>query len=167
MSVAGSCSSRWLGWCLSRYVAGDLEQQVARLHQACSTTILQRDAIGGHDDGRHQALRTTRHYVQIETDEFIAGPNFGPRLDSCFKSATAELNGVDADVDQHIDALRAANGHRMAGLRQSHDFPVARSNDSPARRINGKAVAEHASGKHGIGHLIERRAPALERREDL
>ena len=83
-------------------------------------------AVGRHHDGGHQALRAARHDIQVESNEFLAGFDARARFDARVESAAAQLHRVDADVNQHIDAMRAANGYRVAAVRQGHDLPVAR-----------------------------------------
>ena len=46
------------------------------------------------------------------------------------------------------------------------DLAVARRVHDVARRIDRDAVAHHPPGEHRIGHLLERQAPAGERRDE-
>src|SRR3984957_14828472 len=55
----------------------------------------------------------------------------------------------------------------MGAVQQRDDFPVTGGGHDAAGGIDGEAVTQQASGKHRIGYLIERRAPAVERRNDL
>ena len=128
--------------------------------------VAENDPVGRRDNRSHQTLGASRHNVQIEPDEFVAGLDLGAWLDLRFETSTAETHRVDADVNQHIYAEDAADGDGMAAIRQSSHFSRTRGADDAGRRINGEAVAEHAPGKHGVWDLIEGAAPAVERRDD-
>ena len=84
------------------------------------------------------------------------------------ESATAcESNRIDADVNQHFQAVRAANGYGVRARRQGHNLTVARCQDDSVRRVNRETIAEHAPCEDLIRHLVQRRAPASEWRDDL
>jgi len=77
------------------------------------------------------------------------------------------LNGVDADVNQHVDALSGADRHGVCARRQGDDLAGARCDEDSAGRVDGKTVAQHASREYRIGYLVQYAAPSVERSQDL
>ena len=47
-------------------------------------------------------------------------------------------------VDQYVDAVRAANRHRVGAVGQSDDFAIARGDDDAAGGVDRQAIAQHA-----------------------
>jgi hypothetical protein len=67
-----------------------------------------------HDDRRQQALRALGEGVQVQPQQGIAGANGRAHLDQRFEAGALQPDRVDADVDQHLDAVERAQRHRVA-----------------------------------------------------
>ena len=122
-------------------------------------------AVGGYDDGREQALRAPREEIQVEAKERVPGAHLRALPHMSLEPLARERNRVDADVQQDLAAAWRAHRHRVAGGGEHHDFSIARGIQRAGGRIDRQSIAEHACSEHFIGRLIERGAPAGERRQ--
>ncbi len=148
--------------------ARDFEQQLTRRHRShCAATRKAKTVHWRYDDGRHQTLGSPRHRFEIEADQFIACPDDCAGTDPRFESAPVQGDGVDADVNQHVDAWSGSDRYGMGACRQRHDLPGAGREQHAADGVDGETVADHASREYRVGYLVERTAPAVEGRQDL
>ncbi len=146
----------------------DLEQQIARGHGTARSRSPQTQAVERrHHYRRHQTLGGARHDVEIDADQLVAGANRCSRPHARLESPTAQADGIDADVNQEVDALRGADGYGVGGCRQRGDLTGAGREQNSAGRIDGEPVAEHALREYRVGNFVERAQPAIEGREDL
>ncbi len=120
----------------------------------------------GHDHRRDQALRLSREAVEIESDQRITGADALALALQHFEAGAGQSNGVDADVQQDVGAIRSAQCHGMRRRGNRHDFAGAGCEQDSGRRIDREAVAHHAAREYLVRHLVERHAPPSERRQE-
>ena len=97
-----------------------------------------------------------RKEIEIEGDERCAGPHFVAESYARVESFTLQHHRVDADVHQHVHALRRAHGYRMAGGGKRHDFAVTAGHEQRVSGIDRKAVPNHLLCEDRIGDALQR-----------
>ena len=103
----------------------------------------------GHDGG------------DVVGDDQLARGDLVALADVGREALALQRDGVQSQVDQHAHVV---GRHDDVGVRhQLQQLAADRSDrlDHPARRIDRGAVAHHALGEHGVGHVAEaeRHAP--------
>ena len=119
--------------------------------------------IGDHHRG-DQAAGALGQQVDVEAQQLVAGLHALAFLDEDGKALAVQGHGLQTDVHQDFSPVGRAQGHGVAGAVHGGDHRVARRVQRRVQRIDGQAVAQHALGEHGVGGLVERRDPALQRR---
>ena len=71
------------------------------------------------------------------------------------KILAVQGHSVPAHMDQHLQAVVAAQAHGMAGIHQGLHHPVKGGVHSAIGGNDGRTGAQHAGGKGLIGHLAE------------
>src|SRR3546814_20777211 len=63
---------------------------------------------------------------------------------------------VEADMDQQLDALGAAQRDGVCGIVQCRDFAIEGRDDGVVERLDRDPVAHHSLGDDGIGNAVDR-----------
>ncbi|MDR8952697.1 hypothetical protein FEP76_01171 [Burkholderia multivorans] len=112
------------------------------------------ERIGIRDrDHRYQRMRGARDCVLIELDQQVARFDARAGFDARGEALPVQLDGVDADVQQHFRAVRRRDRHRVTRAREMRHDARARCDQLAGKRIDADAVAEHPAGEHRIGHV--------------
>ena len=119
--------------------------------------------VGDHDLGE-QALGSGRHLVQVEADQLVPGPDPVADLDLGVEALAAHLDGVEADVEQHLEVAEGADRDGVRGRVQVDDLPVARGEEVVAQGVDRDALADHLLGEDRVGHLLDRHDDTRQRR---
>jgi hypothetical protein len=145
---------------------GNLHEHIAHRDLAAVAAADDRESAPLHEQNRgQQALRTARNEVQIEGDEPLSRRHSPASGHVRFEALAPESHRIDADVHEDLGAAVAAQRDRMFGFRQGDDLPVAGRMQRRARGIHCKPIAQHPAGEDRVWNLIERCAPACQRRE--
>ena len=107
-----------------------------------------------------------RDVVGVERHELVALPNLIPRLHARLESLPVQLDGLEPDVDEDLDA-ESGQGQRVSGAVHLKHAPVARGDDAVVEGVDSDPVAGEPLRECGIGNLIERDDDAGEGRENL
>lgn len=107
--------------------------------------------------GKHHAIGMARrgHALAIKAHKGLTGLDMVALGNKQFKALATHLNGVDAHMDEELDAVI---GGDAKGMRHG------RAHRAGGRRIrnilvgpNGTARSKHTGGKHGVRHVAHRR----------
>lgn len=80
------------------------------------------------------------------------------------EALAAHVDGVDADVDEDLQAIVQLQAHGVAGREGHHDLAVCRCDDGVAVGVDRGALAHLAGGEGGVGDLRQRQQRAAHRR---
>ena len=72
------------------------------------------------------------------------------------KVLALELNSVQTNVDEHVQAIDRVERNGVTRGKNGLDLGVCRRNHTRTRRLNGNALAQKAGGKRLIVYLGER-----------
>ena len=126
------------------------------------------DRIGvGDDHLGQQAQGLLGDRVQIEGDQLVTDADLLASLDLGLESLAAHPDGVEADVQQDLQSVCGADGHRVLGRLDVDDFSVDRREEYAAERVDGNAVTHHLLGEDRVGNHFDGYQDAGERRDEL
>ncbi len=94
--------------------------------------------------------------VCIELDQRLPRCHLLALLDQRRKALAAQVDGIQTNMQQHLHAIGMGDADGVAGVLQVTDHPGQRRTKHLRRRIDTQAVAYQATGKHRIGHVIQR-----------
>ncbi len=145
--------------------AGEPHHVLAQFNQTVGQAPGHQERVAvGDDNRRQQALRPGRKQVHVEADQWVSRSYGLSGGDKRGETLARERHGLQANVHQHLGALRRAQADRVPGRRNMDDDPVAGRVQGVARGVDSQAVAQHPTGEHGIRRLIQGADPALQRR---
>jgi len=124
-----------------------------------------REPLGVHDhDRRDDRAGLSHQQIEVEADQRCALSHRVADRDARAEPASAERHRVEADMDQDFSTLGRGERDRMAARQQRHHGAGAGGVETVAGRIDRDAVAQHPFREDGVGHVVDRRCPALHRR---
>ena len=110
--------------------------------------------VGDQDLGQ-QAARLAGDQIDVEADQDLADFDLFALAHLRRESLALEQHGIDADMQQHFDALLGGDGQRVVGLVQLGDRAGHRRQQLARGGVEGNAVADHLLGKDRIGYRFE------------
>ena len=141
-----------------------IEQRVANFHGLAGTRVHDREALAvGDDDRSDQTLRAPREHVEIEVEQRLAAADARAGGYQHFEALAAQRDGVDADVQKDLGAVRGAQRDGVSRSRDGNHFAIARRVQDTFGGIDGDAVTEQPLRENRVGCFVERRAPAAQR----
>ena len=106
-----------------------------------------------HQDGNRHIVTLGSNCLAIELDEYIALMDNIAHLRMHGKVLALELNGVQANVNQNVQAINRVKRNGMTRGKNRLDLSVSRSNHTCTRRLNRHALAQKAGSKRLVFDL--------------
>ena len=78
------------------------------------------------------------------------------RLNMHGEVPTPQRHGIQAHMNQHVEAIVGMQRHGIAGWKNRLDLSVGRGNHSVSRRLDGNALSQEPVGKRLVGHIRQR-----------
>ena len=115
---------------------------------------LQGDALGrgvgdGHD--RRRVLARLADLLQVHRPERLAGAHALSGGDGQREGAALELDGVDAQVEEDLQAVVGRDAHGVTGAGDHGDGPADGGDDVAGAGAHAEALSEGAGGEDRIG----------------
>jgi hypothetical protein len=143
---------------------GDLGDVVGPCGHQARSWRERREEVGiGDHHLREQALRAGRHPVQVEADELVTGADLVADLDLRVEALATHLQGIETDVQQHLEVSQGPDGDGVQGGVQVDDLTVTRREETIAQGVDRDALADHLLGEDRIGDLLDRHQDACQR----
>ena len=102
---------------IGKNLLADLDQIRARLHDAGGHDLDVLEIIGVRDDGNHHGgVSGSRDFVQIHLQQQIALLDLVALLDLRAEAVALHLDGVNADMDQHLNTGSGQDAQRVAAV---------------------------------------------------
>lgn len=142
---------------IGKNLLADLDQIRARLHDAGGHDLDVLEIIGVRDDGNHHGgVSGSRDFVQIHLQQQIALLDLVALLDLRAEAVALHLDGVNADMDQHLNTGSGQDAQRVAAVGGLGDLTVRGGINFALGRVDAAALAQNALCKHLVGDVLHR-----------
>ena len=94
--------------------------------------------------------------VCIELDQRLPRGHLLALLDQRREALAAQIYRIQTDMQQHLHTVGRRDADGVAGVLQVADHPGQRRTEHLRCRVDTQAVANQATGKHRVGHVIQR-----------
>ncbi len=121
----------------------------------------------GDDDRCGEVVTGCRDRRNIELDQQVTRCDVLTVFDLESEVLSAELDGVETDVDEHLSTVRMLQPDRVTRREGGNHECIERSEERARPWGNCDALAQCATCEHGVGHLRERDNRAIQRAQEL